>query len=167
MVTDNADLVLETIKSRCVPVPLIQKYEQLNTTLEKIEKELFSINENKVNSDIVCQIINFIEYVDKNKLKTILHLKKLLKDIKYEKEEITILFNIILLFYKDVLEYKTLTQLSIFNDYLSNITNVSQNNSIDQLIRKIKLIIEILDDLKYNVNIQMEFDKFILKMEEI
>ena len=30
---------------------------------------------------------------------------------------------------------------------------------------KIKIIIEVLDDLKYNVNIPMEIDKFLLKME--
>ena len=91
----------------------------------------------------------------------------MLKNIKFEKEEISLLFNIILLFYKDVLEYKTLSKVSIFDSYLTKVQFISENNSNEQLISKIKLVIEVLDDLKYNVNIQMEFDKFILKMEEI
>ena len=42
---------------------------------------------------------------------------------------------------------------------------ISVNNEIEDIINKIKIIIEVLDDLKYNVNIPMEIDKFLLKME--
>lgn len=167
LVTDNVNQVLETIKSRCVPVPLIHKKIIASSLIEKLKSEIFTSSEYELEEEKLTEIINFIEYVDKNKIKTILHLKKLLKNIKFEKEEITLLFNIILLFYKDVLEYKTLSKVSIFDSYLIKIQFISESNSNEQLISKIKLIIEVLDDLKYNVNIPMEFDKFILKMEEI
>ncbi len=167
LVTDNSNQVLETIRSRCVPVPLIHKKNNDAPLIDNLKNELFISSEYELDEEKLTEIINFLEYVDKNKIKTILHLKKLLKDIKFEKEEISLLFNIILLFYKDVLEYKTLSKVSIFDSYLTKVQFISENNSNEQLISKIKLVIEVLDDLKYNVNIQMEFDKFILKMEEI
>lgn len=167
LVTENVNQVLETIRSRCVPVPLIHKRKSEDVLLNKLKNELFISNECNLTEEQLSEIINFIEYVDKYKIKTILHLKKLLKTFKFEKEEMTLLFNVMLLFYKDVLEYKTLSKVSIFADYIAKVQNICNNNSNEQLIAKIKLIIEVLDDLKYNVNIQMELDKFLLKMEEI
>ena len=167
LVTDNVNQVLETIKSRCVPVPLIHKKIVGISLIEKLKSELYISSEYELEEEKLNEIINFVEYVDKYKIKTMLHLKKLLKNIKFEKEEISLLFNIILLFYKDVLEYKTLSKVSIFDSSLTKIQSISENNSNEQLISKIKLVIEVLEDLKYNVNILMEFDKFILKMEEI
>lgn len=167
LVTENVNQVLETIRSRCVPVPLVHKRKSEDVLLNKLKNELFISNECNLTEEQLSEIINFIEYVDKYKIKTILHLKKLLKTFKFEKEEMTLLFNVMLLFYKDVLEYKTLSKVSIFADYIAKVQNICNNNSNEQLIAKIKLIIEVLDDLKYNVNIQMELDKFLLKMEEI
>lgn len=166
LVTDNINQVLETIKSRCVIVPLIHKKISKESTIEKIKDSIFLTESVDITKDQVEEAINFLEYVDKNKIKSLLHLKKVLKSNKFDKNDTILLFNIMLLFYKDVLEYKTLQNLSIFDDYLTNIKNISFNNKNEQIIAKIKLIIEVLDDLKYNVNIPMEFDKFILRQED-
>ena len=80
-----------------------------------------------IDLDKVEEAISFLEYVDKNKTKTLIHLKKILKNNKFDKTDTTILFNIMLLFYKDVLEYKTLQKVSVFDDYLTNIKNISFN----------------------------------------
>jgi len=167
LVTNNLNQVLETIKSRCVVVPLVHQTNQNANMVEKIKNSIYLSADIEINEEKVLEAINFLEYVDKNKIKTLLHLKEILKNNSFEKNEIVLLFNIMLLFYKDVLEYKTLQKISTFNDYLTNIKNVSFNNTIEQVVSKIKLIIEVLDDLKYNVNIQMELDKFILRQEEI
>ena len=50
---------------------------------------------------------------------------------------------------------------------INDLSNISAEPNSAQIINKIKLIIEVLDDLKYNVNIPMEFDKFILRQEEL
>ena len=167
LVTDNINQVLETIKSRCVLVPLVHKNGGNLDKLDKIKNAIFMQEAVDIDLDKVEEAISFLEYVDKNKTKTLIHLKKILKNNKFDKTDTTILFNIMLLFYKDVLEYKTLQKVSVFDDYLTNIKNISFNNTDKQIINKIKLIIEVLDDLKYNVNIQMEFDKFILRQEEL
>ena len=167
LVTDNINQVLETIKSRCVLVPLVHKSGGNLDKLDKIKNAIFMQEAVDIDLDKVEEAICFLEYVDKNKIKTLIHLKKILKNNKFDKTDTTILFNIMLLFYKDVLEYKTLQKVSVFDDYLTNIKNISFNNTDKQIINKIKLIIEVLDDLKYNVNIQMEFDKFILRQEEL
>ena len=167
LVTDNINQVLETIKSRCVLVPLVHKNGGNLDKLDKIKNAIFMQEAVDIDLDKVDEAISFLEYVDKNKTKTLIHLKKILKNNKFDKIDTTILFNIMLLFYKDVLEYKTLQKVSVFDDYLTNIKNISFNNTDIQIINKIKLIIEVLDDLKYNVNIQMEFDKFILRQEEL
>ena len=167
LVTDNINQLLETIKSRCVIIPLVHKNKVEMNITEKIKDSIFLSEASDITKEEIEEAISFLEYVDKNKAKALLHLKKILKNNKFDKTDTTILFNIMLLFYKDVLEYKTLQKTSIFNDYLTNIKNISFNNSNEQIINKIKLIIEVLDDLKYNVNIPMEFDKFILRQEEL
>lgn len=167
LVTDNINQLLETIKSRCVLIPLIHRTNINDDKVDKIKNSIYLQESLEIDNEKIEEAISFLEYVDKNKVKTLLHLKKILKNNKFDKTDTTILFNIMLLFYKDVLEYKTLQKTSIFNDYLTNIKNISFNNSNEQIINKIKLIIEVLDDLKYNVNIPMEFDKFILRQEEL
>jgi len=167
LVTDNINQMLETIKSRCVIVPLIHKSEEKKDIVEKIKDSIFLTESVDITQEKIEEAISFLEYVDKNKIKTMLHIKSLLKNNKFDKTDTILLFNIMLIFYKDVLEYKTLQKISIFNEYLTNIKNISFNNSNKQIIDKIQLIIEVLDDLKYNVNIPMEFDKFILRQEEL
>ena len=167
LVTDNINQLLETIKSRCVIIPLVHKNKVEMDITEKIKDSIFLSEASDITKEEIEEAISFLEYVDKNKTKALLHLKKILKNNKFDKIDTTILFNIMLLFYKDVLEYKKMQKTSIFNDYLTNIKNISFNNSNEQIINKIKLIIEVLDDLKYNVNIPMEFDKFILRQEEL
>lgn len=167
LVTENINQVMETIKSRCVIVPLIHKTELENSVIARIKNSIFLTEALDITEDKVEEALNFLEYVDKNKSKALLHIKKVLKNFKFEKNDAILLFNIILLFYKDALEYKMLQKVSIFDAYLTNIKTINFNNSDKQLIEKIKLIVEVLDDLKYNVNIQMEFDKYILKQEEI
>ena len=167
LVTDNINQVLDTIRSRCVIVPLIHTSNSDITGLEKIKNAIFLQEVVDLTNESVEEAISFIEYVDKNKSKALIHLKKVLKNNKFDKTDTALLFNIMLLFYKDVLEYKTIGKVSVFDEYMTNIKSVSANNDDNQIINKIKLIIEVLDDLKYNVNIQMEFDKFILRQEEI
>ena len=167
LVTDNINQVLETIKSRCVLVPLVHKNSGNLDKLEKIKNSIFLTEAIDIDEVKVEEAISFLEYVDKNKSKALVHLKKVLKNNKFDKTDTSLLFNIMLLFYKDVLEYKTLQKVSVFDSYMTNIKGISANNTDIQIMNKIKLIIEVLDDLKYNVNIPMEFDKFILKQEEL
>lgn len=167
LVTDNINQVLETIRSRCVLVPLVHKNGENLDKLDKIRNAIFMQEAVDIDLDKVNEAISFLEYVDKNKVKSLIHLKKVLKNNKFDKTDTALLFNIMLLFYKDVLEYKTIGKVSVFDEYMTNIKSVSANNDDNKIINKIKLIIEVLDDLKYNVNIQMEFDKFILRQEEI
>lgn len=167
LVTENINQVLETIKSRCVIVPLVHRDVKTSDTLEKIRDAVYISEISNLTIEKLEESLEFIEYADKNKIKTLLYLKKINKTNKFDKEDSLILFNIMLLFYKGVLEYKTLQQVTIFEDYYSKIKEISYNNSDKQVIAKIKLIIEILDDLKYNVNVMMEYDKFIMRMEEI
>ena len=145
-------------------IPLKSIKDKSKDLIEQLKNEI-TYNENiEITREKIEEIVNFTEYVDLNKKKTILHLKKLLKTIKIEKDDISFLFNVMLIFYKDVLEYKTIGTLSIFKDYKKKVATISVNNEIEDIINKIKIIIEVLDDLKYNVNIPMEIDKFLLKM---
>lgn len=167
LVTENINQVLETIKSRCVLVPLKHGIKKEENKIEKIKSAIFLSEAIDLDEEKIEEAISFLEYVDKNKEKSLIHYKKILKNNKFDKTDTSLLFNIMLLFYKNVLEYKTLQKVSNFDDYITNIKNVSINNTSEQIVSKIKLIIEVLDDLKYNVNIPMEFDKFILSQEEI
>ena len=71
------------------------------------------------------------------------------------------------LFYKDVLNYKTVNKIDVFNDYEEEVKNIEKLNSKEKLLKKIKQIIEIRDKIKYNINLNLAMDKLIINLEEV
>ena len=58
---------------------------------------------------------------------------------------------------------KLKNSIETFKDYQEQIQNIEQENDLKTLFRKINLIIDVNDKLKYNVNVNMLMDKFIIE----
>jgi len=87
-----------------------------------------------------------------------------LKTYKYDKNEI---FEITINFYKDVLNYKINRNIDIFKGKEKDLSIVSENNTIEKLISKINLYIEIKANIKYNMNSNLILDKLLIGLGEI
>ena len=68
-------------------------------------------------------------------------------------------------FYRDILNYKTNGQVIMYEDYIDLIKYVANNNTIDQIINKLDVIINCESLVKYNLNTGLLVDRMIIDME--
>lgn len=165
LMVENKYQLLDTIISRCQIISLLNKnIDNLNTTYEKVKN---IINNENIDEEKLDKIVNFINYYEKNKIDTILNTNKLWHQYFADKEIITDAFQIISLYYMDVINYSCGHKLNIFDKYENNIKEIANKNNVNQLIDKINIVLELKDLIKYNINISLLMDKLILRLEEV
>lgn len=166
LVTDNMYQILNTILSRCQIITLksVNKYNNTNM-LNSIKHNIqFEIEDEKL-SEIIEKIIEFLKYYEKNKINTILKTQKLWHNFIKEKNEIMLGIQLMILFYKDIINYKIKEQIEIFLDYKNEIENISNQNTISTLNKKIQILLKTKDKINYNINSQLLMDKLIIELE--
>ncbi len=72
-----------------------------------------------------------------------------------------------LLYYKDVINYKLNRPIEFFMDYKDSLDKVASKNDLDKLYKKIYIIVSALDKNKLNINLALNLDNLILEMEGI
>lgn len=174
LVTDNIYQLLETIISRCQIISLNGQanISDKDSTISKIGKFMCntaqeyndfmsSDNESKIEN-----IIKFINYYEKNGKKILLHLNEYWFNYFSDKEFIYKALQIVVFFYKDCLNYKIDCDIEIFNDYIDDIKFVCENNDLNNIVRKLKVI----NDNKYyinnNANLNLLMDRIVIELEE-
>lgn len=171
LIAKKSDDVLQTIVSRCQVISLrnylnfseLSLHEKI-INLIKIDKNNAFFYQNDDNFDKNLQkIVNFVLFLEKNNEKTICYINQIIPEI-YEKENFNIIMTIILNIYKDVLYTKIDKKMQIFIDFSQKLDEICQKNTINSLIKKISVILEIQDNLKYNANLNLSIDKFIIEM---
>ena len=173
LITNNKYQLLDTIISRCQLLSLnpIKKTQTMNI-LEKLGNNLFNnkididnyVND-KDNLSKIEKIIEFIKYYEENKLNTLIYINKLWNQNFSDKLEISNAMNIILLFYKDVLNKFLGNNIEIFKDYVKDIEYIVQKNKIDVIIAKINVIMNLKAKIKFNINNNLLMDKLLIELE--
>ena len=110
-------------------------------------------------------LVSFIEKYEKNKMKAIIYTKEYFHDKFKEKEDILKFYECMVYFYRDILNYKTNGQVIMYEDYIDLIKYVANNNTIDQIINKLDVIINCESLVKYNLNTGLLVDRMIIDME--
>ncbi|MBR3362947.1 MAG: hypothetical protein IKG40_03375 [Bacilli bacterium] len=167
LVTENLYNVLETIRSRCQIITLRENKNnfQEENTPERIKKilKLEELNEEHITK--IQKIINFINYYEENHLKTIIYMNKLWHDHIKNKEELINGFEIIILYYKDILNNLLNKDPEIFVDYTEEIRRISNKNSLNQITRKLLVVNDLKEKIKFNANTNLLMDKLIIELE--
>ena len=148
-VTNNSANVMLTIQSRCqnLEVNFQNKiYEKLGITKDKYN-EYFEI------------IIKYLNGIEIEKKELILLNKKYL--CEYEKNDIIIIFKIILEIYLSKLNNVNLSENNI------EILELLKEFSRDNIIKKVNLIVLFLKEINYNVNIDLLLDRFVIEMDGV
>ena len=114
----------------------------------------------------ITKVIEFVNYYEKNHLNTLLYIGKLWNDYITSKEEIEMAYEIMINYYKDILNYKLNKPLEIF-ELNNDIQNISENNTQDEICDKINKLVELKELIKYNVNTSLLMDKLIISLEEV
>jgi len=146
-ITNNKDIIMETIKSRCqmyvINYPNEDIIKKLGLTPDEYQKYL----------DL---IINYLKLI---KIEKPINNKKEILDIYSERKDIEILFKI--MFYLYYQNYLYLIDSSYDNHALNQF---KITNNILQIVNEMNIIEAILLDLSYNVNIELILDKFVIEM---
>ncbi len=143
LVTNNKDLVLDTIKSRC--------------------QDILILADNEVNFDslMINDVLDFIRVLENKKKDTIIYAKPLWLTKFKDRNSFIKAIDIMIYFYNDVLLFKLGCDLKYFNNYYDDVTNI--NGSIDEIIKKIKILIENEYLIRYNLNLNLLINKIIIE----
>lgn len=173
LLTNNIYQVLETIVSRCQIIKLnnlnYQNCNEDNSSDFKVLNLNFynnELTENKLSLDIVSKynikILDFLLYLEKNKIETIADINNLWSSIFNTKELLIYGYDIMVLVYKDVLNIIISNELEIFNDYYDYIFNIAKFNDKHSVVKKINLINNLKEKINSNINNALLMDKFII-----
>ena len=168
LIVENIKQLLPTIVSRCQILSLFFDEGKQTNTKEKIASILRNNKEDVseiLSNSIVDNVISFIKYYEKNKLNSILNMNKIWNQYFKERTEIYDAFTIMLLFYKDVLNCIIDVEINVFDDYMDDVTSIAKINEKSNIIRKINVIMELREKIKYNINNNLLMDKLIIELE--
>ena len=147
-ITNNKDVIIPTIKSRCQV--LVATYES-NNILDKLNITAEELN----NYQTIIK-----DYLNKIKDKSLINNKELILSKISERKEIETLFKIIFeIFYHNFLR-------NIKKDYEQSLTYVYKEENNNKIIKQLNIITKFLQDLSYNVNIELLLDKFVIEMRK-
>lgn len=168
LLVNNRFQLLNTILSRCQILSLNNirntdnMYEAIAEILYNDKTKIEEYKNDENNIEKVENIIKYIVYYEKNGFnKTYINIQKLLKSYNYDKIET---FEIIINFYKDVINYKLNRKLDIFSSKEKDIKLVSELNDLDNLVSKVSLYIKLKETIKYNVNNNLLMDKLLIEL---
>jgi len=168
LVTDNVNKLLDTIISRCQYIKLEKKEINMSTfdnvvnLLCKTQDEQENFIGNEENKKIVDDIVEFILDYEENKLNIIISIKESWHNKFKNRESVDNALNLMINFYYDVLKYKNAMNNLFFKDKLNAIKKISELNDINNIIRKIEILIVNREILKYNLNLNLFINKILI-----
>jgi len=167
LITNNVNQVINTIVSRCQLLSLVNRRGY--GSKEKIWQD-FQNRYDILNEDVDIKIngsINFINEIEKNGIGTLVKTKKIWHDIFSNKEDLLVGLELMILFYKDVLNLMIGQDVIYFYDYISKLKEVSNNNTVESIITKIGVIDRQKSKIKYNINSNLLIDKLIIDLKGV
>lgn len=175
LIVNNAEMLLDTISSRCQKIKLINKKNVIgNTDLErvanyiyddKIKQEEFIQNNQREN--IINLVIKFIRTIEIDKKETILKEQTICSLILKDKLLFQEYLKILLLIYDDALNYRIINIGKIFVENKDILELIVSKNDITCLANRILTILKMEERLKYNCNLNLVLDKLILTLEGV
>ena len=170
LITDNISNVLPTIKSRCQIINFNRiNFENQNDSYEILKNILQNELSNTDIEDfnkIVDDSINFAQSLEDKKYNIFIQIKKIF-DVFKTKDDLNILLIILIYVYVDALYIKIGKSIKYMKTFEKIINNISENNTIDDIIRKIYVFQEVKFENSYNANVKMLIDKLIIELGEI
>ena len=170
LLADNIYNVLSTIRSRCQ----ILKLKSSNISKENLTpiqklKQITITQNSTVDEEIdkkIEKVIDFVNYYEKNHLNAMLYIGKLWNEYITGKDEYEMAFEIMITYYKDILNYILNKPLEVF-EINENIKNIASTNTQDEICQKINKLVELKDLIKYNINTSLLMDKLIMSLEGV
>lgn len=174
LLTNSINKVLKTIVSRCQLITLAKdRHFNSDSTLKNFaysfcssQEEIDNFLEDQSKKDMIEAIIKFILYYEENGLDIMIYLKKMWYNNFLTRDDNIMAVFLMVLFYFDVFKYKYSLNDYFFCDYLDELKNVSNANSLDDILKKIDKCVEIKENLEYNLNTNLTIDNLVIGLGE-
>lgn len=167
LIVNNINLILPTIISRCQVIKLNKKAysESSNTNFCYLfgNNGNFNLEDNKI-CDIINNVINFIIFVERNGVDSIIYTKKVWHSFFRDRGDNIMAIELMLNFYHDVIKHMVGKDNLFYKDKMIYIIEVAKINSINSVSKKIVILDNIKNDLRGNMNIILLIDKMIIDM---
>lgn len=169
LLTDNVQKVMPTIKSRCQILNFTSNYKSEVDIIFKKYKEYYVEEEyTKETFDyLVTGILELIKKIDSIKLKMFIYHKQDITDIYPNKNDLMFLFDFMLYFYYDMLNFKLNRNLYFMDKYKDYLEEVSKDNDLNRIRNKIEVILNTKEKLQSRMNLKLLIDDFIIKFSEV
>ncbi|NLV89929.1 MAG: AAA family ATPase [Tenericutes bacterium] len=167
LTTNNINSVYSTIVSRCQKIILPNQGNKTDYILNLFSEKNFSnlnIDKNNI-EEFVNSVINFIYLYEENGINVICYSKDSFYKTYNKREELEVSFQIMILFYKDILYYLRNKSIYVFSNYEEFIKKIAEFNNQSDIINKIKVLMQKKDLIKYNINVNLLFDSLVLEFE--
>lgn len=148
---------MKTITSRC---QLIKTNNVRTKYGIDFVKELINLEE-----DQIYDIIDFTKSLERNYNKAFSCVKTNIVDVYNSKELLSSALKVMLLYYKDMLNYNIKEKCLYFE--VNDVKNVIKTQNNDTISKKISFILENITKLEYNVNILLFMDNLLIGIGEI
>ncbi len=146
-ITNNKDVIIPTIKSRCQSLVVTYESDNLLDKLN-ITKEEFENYQNIIK-----------EYLQKIKENHFINSKDLILSKLSDRKQIDTMFQIIFEIY-----YNNYLKLLNKSHNKELIEKFDMEENMQEIISKMNIITKFLQDLSYNVNMELLLDKFVIEM---
>lgn len=171
LIADNRYQLLDTIVSRCQIISFNNKKDtKSNNLLDSIR---LLISNNKLDSieddslqKYLDDTINFIHYFEKHKLDSLLYVDKYFNNIFDTKELILFAFDVMILYYKDVIKKACGINDILFINYESQIDEIISINKLEFLLYKVNKIMDFKKNVYINANTNLLIDKLIIELSK-
>ncbi len=146
-ITNNVNNVIATIRSRCEILKV--RYDSAKVSINTIKDD-----------EMYLDVVNYLKKLEVEKYKGIMYNRDEIL-VKYkERDEVTKFFQIILIIYEEALKKITCNSDKFDFRELDFILKLS----IQDILKRINLVTKLLDDIVYNVNIELLLDKFVIEL---
>ena len=174
LLVNNIYQLLGTIISRC-QVLSFKKNNNLifSNSIEKIARYLYNdslqINDfvNNSGSKIIDEVIEYICFLESKKEDTIIFSNKEFLQTFSERKKIILAFDLFILYYKDALNKLLGINCDYFFDYVETYKKIIEKNSISSISKKIKVLVNLQSNIKFNLNANLLLYKLVIKFCEV
>ena len=173
LITENINKVLTTIVSRCQILSLKNVGNSNDGSLNyRVASRIFNseklindfVNNEEMNK-FIDNIFNFVKYYENNGMDTLLEIESLWNSYINNRNTLSLGLDVMLLIYKDILNYLMNNPIEVFNDYRSDMERLAIKLNVLNISKKINIIIDLKDKIKYNINVNLLMDKLLIKFE--
>ena len=149
-ITNNANNVISTIRSRCEVIKVLYDIHELdiNNITNDINKDKFDV------------AIEYLFKIEVEKKLGIMYNRDVVLNKFSEREDIMTVFKIIFIIYEELLK----KVMGLDNKFDFEKINELSSLDKDKVLRRINLVTKFIDDIDSNVNVELLLDKFVIEL---